>query len=373
MHTEGLLVRIVPCRIRPMPSFRLLSIASLSCALCTALLPILPAQATPSFDALSQAAVPSPMAIQSAMLATARAGQRLVAVGERGVILLSDDDGRHWRQAASPVRVTLTAVQFVDAQQGWAVGHLGVVLHSRDGGLTWHKQLDGLQAAERFLQAAQGDERAYAEMLRDDGPDKPLMGLHFSDAQHGIVVGAYNLALRTADGGATWQPLSPALPNARRLHLHAVHRAGAHVVIVGEQGLILRSDDAGQSFALVPSPYKGSWFGLLVGDDGSWLLYGLRGNLFRSADRGTTWDKLPALAATSLTAGLRRRDGSVLLVSQGGDLLHSADGGRSFSRATTRLPSAVSGVAEAADGALAFATLRGPVLLNAARTPAPHP
>jgi photosystem II stability/assembly factor-like uncharacterized protein len=308
------------------------------------------------------------------MLGTTRAGQRLVAVGERGIILLSDDDGHHWRQASSPVRVTLTAVQFVDAQRGWAVGHLGVVLHSRDGGQTWHKQLDGLQAGERFLQAATGEDRAYAEKLRDDGPDKPLMGLHFIDALHGIVVGAYNLALRTADGGATWQPLSPVLPNARRLHLHAVHRMGSQVLIAGEQGLILRSDDAGQSFTPVPSPYKGSWFGLLTGDDGSWLLYGLRGNLFRSTDRGATWDKLPALAATSLTAGLRRRDGSVLLVSQGGDLLHSADGGRSFTRSSLRLPSAVSGVTEAANGALTFATLRGPVLLNdTGRTPASNP
>jgi len=357
-----------------MPSSRLLSIGSLSSALCAALLTMPPVQAAPDFDALSQAAVPSPVATQAAMLGTTRAGQRLVAVGERGIILWSDDDGRHWRQAVSPVRVALTAVQFIDAQRGWAVGHLGVVLHSRDGGQTWHKQLDGLQAAERFLQATTGEARAYAEMLRDDGPDKPLMGLHFIDAQHGIVVGAYNLALRTADGGATWQPLSPALPNARRLHLHAVHGTGSQVLIVGEQGLILRSDDAGQSFTQVPSPYKGSWFGLLTSDDGSWLLYGLRGNLFRSADRGASWDKLPALAATSLTAGLCRRDGSVLLVSQGGDLLHSADGGRSFTRSSTRLPSAISGVAEAASGALTFATLRGPVLLNdTARPPASHP
>ncbi len=54
--------------------------------------------------------------------------------GERGIVLLSDDAGVSWRQAKVPVSVSLTAVQFVDAEQGWAVGHLGVVLHTQDGG-----------------------------------------------------------------------------------------------------------------------------------------------------------------------------------------------------------------------------------------------
>lgn len=42
---------------------------------------------------------------------------RLVAVGERGVVLLSDDGGAHWRQGVVPVSITLTAVRFA-GQQG---------------------------------------------------------------------------------------------------------------------------------------------------------------------------------------------------------------------------------------------------------------
>jgi photosystem II stability/assembly factor-like uncharacterized protein len=58
----------------------------------------------------------------------ARAGKRLVAVGERGIVVLSDDDGATWRQASVPVSVTLAAVQFPTPTQGWVVGHYGVVL-----------------------------------------------------------------------------------------------------------------------------------------------------------------------------------------------------------------------------------------------------
>ncbi|MBN3816731.1 sialidase, partial [Paraburkholderia sp. Se-20369] len=55
----------------------------------------------------------------------AKAGARIVAVGERGVILLSDDDGKHWRPASvTPDQPsTLTQVRFVTPSLGIAVGH----------------------------------------------------------------------------------------------------------------------------------------------------------------------------------------------------------------------------------------------------------
>ena len=40
-----------------------------------------------------QPAVATPAATKAMMLATARAGKRIVAVGDHGVVLLSDDDG----------------------------------------------------------------------------------------------------------------------------------------------------------------------------------------------------------------------------------------------------------------------------------------
>lgn len=99
-------------------------------------------------DVLDQPARLSERAVSSVLNAVVLAGTRLVAVGERGVVLLSDDNGRSWRQAGSvPVSVALTDVHFVSATHGWAVGHSGVVLHSDDGGETWMRQLDGNQAA----------------------------------------------------------------------------------------------------------------------------------------------------------------------------------------------------------------------------------
>ncbi len=52
-------------------------------------------------------------------------GKRIVAVGDHGIVLLSDNDGADFRQAKSvPVRSTLTAVCFVDDKTGgrWGIG-----------------------------------------------------------------------------------------------------------------------------------------------------------------------------------------------------------------------------------------------------------
>ncbi|WP_428422531.1 WD40/YVTN/BNR-like repeat-containing protein [Methylibium sp.] len=328
-----------------------------------------PAAPPANVGALAHPAVQSATSLSAAMLAVTRAGSRLVAVGERGVVLLSDDNGGSWRQARTPVRASLTAVQFVDDQLGWAVGHLGVILHTSDGGQTWVRQLDGVQTAALFTQAAEvivppasaEPARAYARLLTQDGPDKPFLGLRFSDAKNGIVVGAYNLALVTHDGGSSWQPLSQILPNPRSLHLYGISKVDNTIVIVGEQGLILRSDDGGHSFSALPSPYKGSWFGVMSARDGAWIVYGLRGSAYRSTDRGSSWEQAQTGVPASLTSGLLLHDGSLLLVTQTGDLLYSTNGGRSFEPRSAAAPTAIADVAQAADGSLTFATLRGPM------------
>lgn len=287
----------------------------------------LPAQATALADALALPARAARRPAHSVQLALASAGPRLVAVGERGVILLSDDAGQAWRQAKSvPVSVTLTAVHFVSAKVGFAAGHSGVLLQSQDGGETWARRLQGQEAATLVLQAAQAlpasDTQpralAAAQRLADDGPDKPWLALHFSDAQHGLLLGAYNLALQTADGGATWQALSPRLDNPQSLHLYAAASQGPAWLLAGEQGLLLQSRDGGASFERLASPYKGSFFTAQPLPDGEWLVAGLRGNVWRSSQAGRTWTQLQGLPPVNITVSARLADGRVALVNQAG-------------------------------------------------------
>lgn len=303
-------------------------------ALATALVALVPAvHAADAFAALARPALAVKAPEHQVMQAAAQAGDRVVVAGERGVVVLSDDGGKTWRQArAVPVSTTLTSLAFVDAQTGWAVGHGGVVLHTRDGGETWVQQADGqtlaraaVQAAEAALQRNPGSavaQRALkdAQGLLADGPDKPLLDVHFQDARHGWVVGAYNLFFETTDGGATWRGMGDRLDNPRGLHLYAIRSLGPSVFIVGEQGQMHRSRDGGQRFEALASPYKGSWFTLALSGDAV-VVAGLRGNAFRSPDGGHTWAPLQGTStAASFLSATTLGDGSVLLANQAGQL-----------------------------------------------------
>ncbi len=311
-------------------------------------------------------------------LAVARAGERLVAVGVYGAVLLSDDAGKSWRQAAGvPVSVALTDVSFASAERGWAVGHGGVVLHSADAGEHWARQLDGRDTARIVLDAARarlaaGDPAAArevrdAERLVEEGPDKPLLGVSFVDAQRGYVVGAYGLALMTEDGGQRWQSLVGRIPNPRGKHLYQIRAVGREILIAGEQGALFRSVDGGETFAEVPTPYAGTFFGALALDGDTLLAYGLRGNVWRSGDGGQSWSQVDTGQAVTISSGLRLADGSLVLADESGRLLRSTDAGRSFGALSAHAAAGSAGLVQAADGALILSGARGLVRVEPAQ------
>jgi photosystem II stability/assembly factor-like uncharacterized protein len=323
-----------------------------ACA-CAWAAPVVPA-------VLSQPALQTPRALGAAMFAVARAGTRLVSAGERGIVLLSDDGGATWRQARVPVQVTLTALRFVDEKRGWAAGHLGVILHTADGGATWQLQLDGVRAAALMAQALRAaghtNERA-ARRYEEEGPDKPFFDVEFIDSQRGVAVGAHNMAYTTQDGGRTWRPFGPALPNPRGLHLYAARYVGRSLYLAGEQGLLLKSDD-GRSYTALPSPYKGSFFGLLAARSGTLLAFGLRGHVFRSTDGGASWETASSGTTASINAGIELPDRTLVLLAQTGEVLNSHDDGRTFTRMAGDAAPA-SGLAVTERGQLVLAGLRG--------------
>ncbi len=320
--------------------------------------------ATQSFaDPLDTPAVRSPLAARALINGLAQAGKRLVAVGQRGHIVYSDDGGKNWSQAAVPLASDLVAVHFPTPELGWAVGHDGVVLHSVDGGASWSKQLDGRAAAFLLNEQVSKDpratdaQRADAQRMVQQGPDKPFLDVWFEDRNNGYVVGAFNLIFHTADGGRTWQSWADRTDNPSAFHLNAIRAVGGDLYIVGEQGLVLRLNREQGRFQAQATPYRGTYFGL-AGQGDALLVYGLRGNAYRSTDRGASWNKVETGLQVGLTASALAPDGRLLLVSQAGQVLVSADAGATFARLPTPPGGPVS-AALAADGQLVLGGVRG--------------
>ena len=218
--------------------------AMIAACLTLALLlrPAVAASAGAFVDPLDTPAQVSPLASKTLLQAVARAGTRLVAVGQRGHIVVSTDNGATWTQAKVPVSSDLTAVYFVNERKGWAVGHDGVVLVTADGGDTWTLQLDGPRANERLVEHLQKrvtetPNSAELKQLLDDakrykeqGADKPFLDVWFADENTGYVVGAYNLIFRTGDGGKNWQPWFDRTDNPKLLNLYAIRAGGGRTL-----------------------------------------------------------------------------------------------------------------------------------------------
>ena len=264
--------------------------------------------------------------------AVAAAGKRIVAIGRRGVIVYSDDGGQRWSQAAVPVSVDFTAMHFPTPEVGWVVGHGGVLLQTSDGGKTWAKRLDGRLLGklltDHYAQQS-GDVANAAKAIAAEGPIHPFLDVWFESEQVGYVIGAFNLILRTEDGGKTWEPWFDRTDNPKGLHLYSVRGAGGEVYIAAERGLVMRLDKAAKRFVAVPTPYQGSYFRVVVRPDNV-MVFGLRGNAFRSDDGGKNWQPLDATVKTALTASDVMGDGRVILGTQGGDILVGTSRGENF-------------------------------------------
>lgn len=319
---------------------------------------------TASTDVLDRPATMSQIAAKRLLLAVARAGDRLIAVGPRGHIVISTDAGASWQQAAVPVSSDLTAVHFPSEKRGWAVGHDGVVLATTDGGMSWTKQLDGRTVNELILAGAR--ERlagspesaelqalvAEAERYRDQGPDKPFLDVWFENETTGYVVGAYNLLLATTDGGATWQSWFDRADNPRFMSLYSIRPAAGGLYIAGEAGTVLKLDPAAGRFVAVPVDYAGSLFGVLDAGEAV-LVFGLRGNVFRSTDGGASWTSVHCGLSATVVGGARLASGGLVLVDQGGRFAMSSDGGLTFEPIPVRRSVPVTSVADAGAGRLA--------------------
>lgn len=292
-------------------------------------------------DPLERASRSSPLASKRGVTAIASSGSdRLMAVGQRGHVLLSVDGSDTWSQSPVPVSSDLTAVQFVDAKHGFAVGHDGVILASEDAGARWRVLLDGKMANALVLAQLQKQpptaERDHllgeAQRNVEAGPDKPWLDLYFSSPQHGFVVGAYNLILETRDGGQSWRSWYDRSDNSEKMfNLYGVRAHQGQLFVAGEAGLLMRLDTARQRFVQLDSGYSGSFFGLLDAGE-SLVAYGMRGQVRITRDAGKTWKPVVSGLSSSITAATRSDDGRLWLVDQVGNFSVSRDGGQSFAR-----------------------------------------
>ena len=161
-----------------------------------------------------------------------------------------------------------------------------------------------------------------------------LFGLTF-DGLYGIAVGDHGVLLESRDGGETWE-VDETLDVEQALL--SVTTAGEHVLVVGQEGIILTREGNGP-WQAQESGTAERILSAAMSDDGLAIAAGGFGTLLRSNDFGTTWESLllsweeyiddpgyePHLYDVEINP-----EGHILLAGEFGLILISRDGGDSW-------------------------------------------
>ena len=196
------------------------------------------------------------------------------AVGSRGTIISTDDGGATWKDRSIGADIILNDVRFLDARQGWAVGEFGRIYHTEDGGITWTKQNSPIEVP--FI----------------SGASRNLFRLLLSTSHAAWAFGLDGVVLTSPDG-QKWELTSQdgvSAADARRYHLFSASSVGLKKFAVGERGTVLVSQfDSRQWDALSALSLPSNLNGIAFGDEDTGLIVGNRGVILRSDNAGRQW------------------------------------------------------------------------------------
>lgn len=266
-----------------------------------------------------------------------------IAVGNFGLILLTNDGGTTWHAHSSGTLNPLMSVSFADSLHGWIVGTGGTILRSDDGGNSWKIQPSGtkehllkvyaLSPTKAFVVGAFGTllstsdgggtwsrqelpwEKLIPRVIEENGYLEPnLNAVYFANDDQGWIVGEFGLILQTRDGGRTWvsQNSGPNLPQLFAVTFQGPNRGWA----VGQAGTILETTDSGRHWTKIEAATGVNLNGIAMDNDRG-VIVG-NGIVLASYDGGSTWKQKESVAQGRWLSGVAVNNQEVIAVGQAG-------------------------------------------------------
>lgn len=231
-------------------------------------------------------------------------------VGNKGLLLKTVSAGDNWQKVPTNTENALNDVTFV-GENGWVVGQGGTVLHTEDGGLTWTTQ--------------------------DTDTSLSLMQVCFTDSIRGFIVGEGGTVLSTSDGGATWSSLDLDWLSLLPQELIEIGVVVAnlydisfidteHGWIVGDNGIVLSTRDAGKTWRLLRAGQLPPLFSVTFKTLTDGWATGQDGLLLVTHDGGERWEPIELPVRASLFR-IRMKNACGILVGNGGTVLRTSNGG----------------------------------------------
>lgn len=255
------------------------------------------------------------------------AGDRAIAVGQKGEVLVREGRGA-WQKVDSGSDQRLLRVGMNRDGVAVVVGAFGTLLKSTDSGQTWasiapnwtelYKNSD---IVDEFA-AVRDEPTNYVVKVFDDGAI--------------LIGGEYGQLNLSADGGTTWTAVyqgQPALAGGTPPTIFGMNiRADGTGFASGQDGLILKTTDHGRTWASQVAGTKASLFDIDSTTGGNVIAVGMRAGLV-SSDDGVTWRPINALdLSLNWYSAVGHADGksgdSLIAVGHSGRIVSLATSGR---------------------------------------------
>ncbi len=255
-----------------------------------------------------------------------------IAVGDRGLIVASQDGGKSWRRQDSRTSWPLYGIAMADERRGWTVGgtilrhserSCGLVLRTMDGGKSWQPipnanlpRLTGIAHLGRDQLIAWGD-ISFASLtsvfISHDGgstwaplalPTAGIVSAAWESLERGVIIDRLNRVFLIESGN---QIRELYLPVAKDCRWKMVRRDAEAYWLLSEHGQIARSVD-GLRWQVTELPGEPSDRGnfrlrsITVYRNNAWVV-GDPGNvLWKSNDNGRTWSQQSIANQLPITA-----------------------------------------------------------------------
>ncbi len=161
--------------------------------------------------------------------------------------------------------------------------------------------------------------------------NKTLQDIAIWDAGHAVAVGNDGVILHSEDSGQHWQAAAdvPRSEVANKLNRVRV-AAGGLAIATGEMGALLVSRDYGQSWQRLRDEEDVAWNDVAILEGGRLVVVGEFGRVLLSEDLGQTWEEIVVPIPGSLMSVQFRDAQNGVAVGLEGALLVTRDAGRTW-------------------------------------------
>lgn len=276
-----------------------------------------------------------------------KADDRGLAAGRRGALPRAEAKGQMWTDRFLTEAPDLRAAVFLNISTGWVAGLQGRVYRTANGADSWARQTSAelndlsfhwraaaVRDPKAGLMAFAGESETRGRIVTETSPGNfnagvvpssagPLSGIAFGTLLDGMAVGENATLLVTTDGGKTWQklPVPKDVSPTARFRAVAVSEANAeNYIVVGDDGLILRTLDHGATWTLRNSSARQNLYAVTRGN-GVFYAAGDNGTLLRSPSTGLLWFIEDGQTSADFR-GMTAFNSEVWAVSADGDIFH---------------------------------------------------